>query len=106
MVDYLSTDDTEEITIIKFDTVNEEWKDGSGTSDGKLADRLMEAVQLVRDACEVESSTNEEASSNKLKPRCVPKIILGGCCRKNLATIAMLRKRVDAYHILIISNEF
>jgi len=87
-----------------WDAVNEEWKDGSGTSDDELADRLMAAVQLVQDACEVETGTKEEASSNSLKPRCVPKIILGGCCRTNPATIAMLRKRVDACHV--ISNEF
>jgi len=69
-----------------WDAENEEWKDGSGTSDDELVDQLIAAVQLIRDVCESsDSSTNNS----------IPKIILGGCCRTSPATIAMLRKRVD-----------
>ena len=78
-----------------WDAVNENWNDGSGTSDDELVDRLMVAVQLIRDQCEVESGTKEESASNLLKHRCMPKIILGGCCRTSPATIAMLRKKID-----------
>lgn len=83
----------------EWDAVNEEWKGGSGTSDVELTERLMAAIQLVRDLCKVESSTEEKAPPNILRPNCVPKIIVGGCCRTNLATIAMLRKRVDACNV-------
>lgn len=79
-----------------WDAINEDWKGGSGTSDDELADRLMAAVRLIRETFKTELGTNGERSSNSLNPSCMPKIILGGCCRTNPATIATLRKRVDA----------
>jgi homocysteine S-methyltransferase len=81
-----------------WDAVNEVWKDGSGASEVELADRLMEAIRLIRDICGSESGTKEEASSDSSIPSCAQKIILGGCCRTKPATIAMLRKRVDTFH--------
>lgn len=83
-----------------WDAVNENWRDGSGASDDEFVDRLMEAVQLIRDICETKVGTAEEAVSNPSKHKCAPKIILGGCCRTSPATIAMLRKKIDECGIL------
>lgn len=80
-----------------WDAVNEKWKNDSGTSEDDLVDRLMGAIQLIRDSYEAESGTREEQSSNLLKHRRMPKIIIGGCCRTSPATIAMLRKKLDEH---------
>lgn len=82
-----------------WDAVNEEWTAGSGTSVDDLVYQLITAVQLIRNECEVESGTNEEAASNLMKHRSIPKIILGGCCRTSPTTISMLRKKVDEYNV-------
>ena len=95
-----------------WDAVNEEWKDATGTTDIEFADRLMEAVQIVQDTWKMEcaAATNNKAEAAAAatttkagKPNnsnyCLPKIILGGCCRTNPATIATLRKRIDARDI-------
>mmetsp|Transcript_7037 Transcript_7037/g.17183 ORF Transcript_7037/g.17183 Transcript_7037/m.17183 type:complete len:421 (-) Transcript_7037:2486-3748(-) len=83
-----------------WDAVNEEWTAGSGTSDDDLVDQLIKAVKLIRDERKVESGTNDEAESNSMKHRSIPKIILGGCCRTNPTTISMLRKKVDEYNVM------
>jgi len=81
-----------------WDAVKEEWKGGSETSDVELTQRLIAAVQLVRDMCESVVTEEEGASQpDSLNHSCVPKIILGGCCRTNPATIAMLRKKIDSF---------
>jgi homocysteine S-methyltransferase len=70
---------------------NEEWKDGTGTTDKQFSDRLMEAVKIVQDTW-----TNENVLSKR--SICMPKMILGGCCRTNPATIVTIRNRIDAYN--------
>ena len=70
---------------------NEEWKDGTGTTDKQFSDRLIEAVEIVQDTW-----TNENVLSKR--SICMPRIILGGCCRTNPATIVTLRNRIDAYN--------
>ena len=76
-----------------WDAVHEKWREGSGASDDKFADRLMEAMQLIQDVCETKAGTEEGEAR-------VPKIIIGGCCRTSPATIAKLRKRVDESSIM------
>uniref|UniRef100_A0A7S4ANN4 Hcy-binding domain-containing protein n=2 Tax=Pseudo-nitzschia australis TaxID=44445 RepID=A0A7S4ANN4_9STRA len=80
-----------------WNAANEDWDEGSGATDSTIADRLMEAVRIIQDACKAEcTGTNEaEAGTNEGKQNRVPRIIIGGCCRTNPATIAMLRKRID-----------
>jgi len=81
-----------------WDASNEEWKDGTGTTDKQFADRLMEAVKIVHDTWKSENFTNKKSYR-------MPKIILGGCCRTNPATIVTLRKRIDAYDYSNLTHE-
>lgn len=80
-----------------WNAANEDWDEGSGATDTTIADRLMEAVRIIQDACKVEHSGTNEAGAgrNEGKPNRIPKLIIGGCCRTNPATIALLRKRID-----------
>jgi homocysteine S-methyltransferase len=73
-----------------WDAAHEQWKDGTGTTDKEFADRLMEAVQVIKQSWGKERSTDIDS-------RPMPKVIMGGCCRTNPATIAALRQRVDAF---------
>lgn len=71
-----------------WDAAHEEWKDGTGTTDTQFADRLMAAVQTVH-----------ELWKTKGGAQCghMPRMVLGGCCRTNPATIETLRWRIDAW---------
>jgi homocysteine S-methyltransferase len=82
-----------------WDAAHEEWKDGTGTTDMQFADRLMDAVRTVQDTWD-EAYPKLASSDKEIPPPLpsMPKIILGGCCRTNPATIATLRRRIDEWN--------
>lgn len=72
-----------------WDATNEVWKDGTGADDTPFADRIFEAIDIIRTVRDNHSQKGKVAVP-------MPKVIVGGCCRTSEKTIALLRKRIDA----------
>jgi S-methylmethionine-dependent homocysteine/selenocysteine methylase len=73
----------------QWDAQHSTWKEGTGcTSPDGFADRIIEAVLLVRSIWKSLMSPSESTPP--------PKMIVGGCCRTSPTTIAAIRKRLDS----------
>mmetsp|Transcript_31645 Transcript_31645/g.76791 ORF Transcript_31645/g.76791 Transcript_31645/m.76791 type:complete len:389 (-) Transcript_31645:61-1227(-) len=76
-----------------WDAANNDWKDETGATDLEFSDRLMESVALVYGLWNGKITTKMKTKRPYLPQP--PRIVLGGCCRTNPATIALLRQRID-----------
>ena len=90
-----------------WDAANNDWKDGTGATDVEFSDRLMESVELVYELWNNTIDTKMKANPSyytQTPPPQPPRIVLGGCCRTNPATIALLRQRIDDWDKKKLSN--
>lgn len=73
----------------QWDAHQSAWKEGTGcTSPDEFADRMVEAIRLVRKTWE-----------SLLPESAPPRMIVGGCCRTSPTTIAAIRQRLDALEL-------
>jgi homocysteine S-methyltransferase len=72
----------------QWDAQQSSWKEGTGCTSEEFADRIVEAIRLVR------------SEWKNTRPDCsTPKMIVGGCCRTSPTTICAIRKRLDTLEL-------
>lgn len=72
----------------QWDAQHSLWKEGTGRTGEEFADRMVDAIRLVR------------SEWKNVRPNCLPpKMIVGGCCRTSPTTIGAIRKRLDTLEL-------
>ena len=72
----------------QWDAQHASWKERTGCTNEEFADRIVEAIRLVR-------SEWKDLGNDSL----APKMIVGGCCRTSPSTIRHIRKRLDTLQL-------